>query len=54
MANIYKSIKSPFSSVDTDSGIVTFCKTEYGSDWFWAYRTYQNEGRFPSVLNRRI
>ena len=53
MANLYKQFKSFFSTPDTNSGIISFCKTEYGSDWFWAYRTFQNEGRFPSVLNRK-
>ena len=54
MANIYKQFKSLFTSDNIDNGIITFCKTEYGSDWFWAYRTYQNEGRFPSILNRQF
>ena len=52
MAQLYKNFKSLFTTNDSDSGIITFCKTEYGSDWFWAYRTYQTEGKFPSIFTR--
>ena len=52
MAQLYKNIKSFFTGNSADSGIITFCKTEYGSDWFWAYRTYQTKGKFPSIFTR--
>ena len=32
--------------------IIDYCRSEYGNDWFWAYSTYQREGRFPNALNR--
>ena len=50
MAQFYKNFKSIFSGNNPDNGIITFCKTEYGSDWYWAYASFKNEGRFPSVL----
>ena len=53
MAKFYKKLRGLFAG-DTDSGIINFCKTEYGSDWYWAYATYQNKGKFPSIFNRKI
>lgn len=53
MAKLYKKFKALFAG-DTDNGIINFCKTEYGSDWYWAYATYQTKGKFPSIFNRKI
>ena len=52
MAKFYKRLKSIFSHNDPNAGIINFCKTEYGSDWYWAYATYKNKGKFPSIFNR--
>ena len=33
-----------------EDGIENFCKTEYGTDWQWAYSHYQKNKSFPSPL----
>lgn len=42
-------INSIFS--DNNENIINFCRTEYGTDWQWAYSTYQKQGRFPNHLD---
>ena len=36
--------------VDADSGIKSFCQAEYGKDWYYAYVTYKQDGKFPSMM----
>jgi len=36
---------------DNNENIINFCRTEYGTDWQWAYSTYQKQGRFPNHLD---
>ena len=35
-----------------DTHLINYCRSEYRNDWFWAYSTYQREGRFPNALDR--
>ena len=35
-----------------EDGIENFCKTEYGTDWQWAYSHYQRNKTFPSALKQ--
>lgn len=37
-----------------NENIITFCRTEYGTEWQWAYSTWQREGRFPNYLDRDV
>ena len=32
---------------DNDAGLKSFCKAEYGKEWYFAYTTYKTDGRFP-------
>ena len=48
--NIAGLVGSIFNVNDKD--LIDFCRSEYRNDWFWAYSTYQREGRFPNALNR--
>ena len=42
-------INSIFGS--NDENIINFCRTEYGTEWQWAYSTWQRERRFPNHLD---
>lgn len=35
----------------SDENIIVFCRTEYGTDWQWAYHSWQKQGRFPNHLD---
>ncbi len=35
-----------------DENIIKFCRYEYGTEWKWAYHTWQRERKFPNTLNR--
>ena len=39
-----------FITSTKEDGIENFCKTEYGTDWQWAYSHYQKNKSFPSPL----
>ena len=39
-----------FMTTTKEDGIENFCKTEYGTDWQWAYSHYQKNRSFPSPL----
>ena len=41
-----------FITTTKEDGIVNFCKTEYGTDWQWAYSHYQRNKTFPSPLKQ--
>jgi len=45
-------INSMFS--DNDANIINFCRTEYGTDWQWAYSNYKKQGRFPNHLDNSM
>ena len=50
-ADFFLNIGNIFSndSTDTDVGVKSFCQSEYGKDWYWAYNSYKIDGRFPTV-----
>ena len=50
-ADFFLNIGHIFSndSTDTDVGVKSFCQSEYGKDWYWAYNSSKNDGRFPTV-----
>ena len=31
-----------------------FCHAEYKNDWYAAYMTYKQEGRFPNFIRRTL
>ena len=41
-----------FITTTKEDGIENFCKTEYGTDWQWAYSHYQKNKSFPSPLKQ--
>jgi len=41
-----------FMTTTKEDGIENFCKTEYGTDWQWAYSHYQKNRSFPSPLKQ--
>ena len=49
MERLLKKIFGP-RPADTDSCIKSFCKAEYGKDWYYAYVTYKQDGKFPNMM----
>jgi len=47
--NFLLNIGNLFTNNDynTDAGLKSFCKAEYGKEWYFAYTTYKTDGRFP-------
>jgi len=43
-----------FSKEDKDEQIKEFCQAEYKQDWFAAYMTFKQEGRFPNFIRRTL
>ena len=43
-----------FKSDDKDETIKDFCQAEYKKDWYSAYVTYKQEGRFPNFIRRTL
>ena len=41
------------NDTDTDAGLKSFCKAEYGDEWYYAYHTYKTDGKFPLSYNKR-
>lgn len=39
---------------DKDEGIKQYCQSEYKKDWYAAYMTYKEEGRFPNFIRRTL
>jgi hypothetical protein len=37
-----------------DEEIKDFCHAEYKNDWYAAYMTYKQEGRFPNFIRRTL
>jgi len=37
-----------------DEEIKEFCQAEYKHDWFAAYMTFKQEGRFPNFIRRTL
>lgn len=53
MGRLFKKIFS-FNNDNTDNGIKQFCKAEFGSDWYYAYLTYKQDGKFPYMVRVRV
>jgi hypothetical protein len=43
-----------FKSEDKDETIKDFCQAEYKKDWYAAYMTFKQEGRFPNFIRRTL
>ena len=43
-----------FKFEDKDKLLKDFCQTEYKKDWYAAYMTFKEEGRFPNFNRRTI
>jgi len=43
-----------FKSDDQDETIKDFCQAEYKKDWYAAYMTFKQEGRFPNFIRRTL
>ena len=43
-----------FKSDDKDETIKDFCQAEYKKDWYAAYMTFKEEGRFPNFIRRTL
>ena len=46
----FKKLSRMFSNMlfnKPDQGIEHFCRTEYGTDWFWAYSELKKRGKLP-------
>ena len=39
---------------DKDEGVKQFCQSEYKKDWYAAYVTFKEEGRFPNFIRRTL
>lgn len=39
---------------DREEGLKDFLKAEYKKDWYAAYQTYKEEGRFPNFTRRTL
>ena len=39
---------------DKDETIKQFCQAEYKNDWYAAYMTFKQEGRFPNFIRRTL
>ena len=42
------------STEDKDEEIKDFCQAEYKKDWYAAYMTFKQEGRFPNFIRRTL
>ena len=40
--------------VDRDEGVKQFCQSEYKKDWYAAYMTFKEEGKFPNFIRRTL
>ena len=43
-----------FAKEDKEETIKEFCQAEYKKDWYAAYMTYKEEGRFPNFIRRTL
>jgi hypothetical protein len=57
MFNLTKKSMSHFLNFfkeDKDESIKNFCQAEYKNDWYAAYMTFKEEGRFPNFIRRSL
>jgi hypothetical protein len=52
--NHFLNFFSSFFSEKQESGVVQFCKAEYGNDWEHAYICYLEDGRFPQTVRKTL
>jgi len=43
-----------FNKPDPEETIKEFCQAEYKKDWYAAYMTWKEEGRFPNYIRRTL
>jgi phage terminase large subunit len=43
-----------FNKPDPEEVIKEFCQAEYKKDWYAAYMTWKEEGRFPNYVRRTL
>lgn len=43
-----------FNKPDPEENIKEFCQAEYKKDWYAAYMTWKEEGRFPNYIRRTL
>jgi len=43
-----------FNKPDPDETIKDYCQAEYKKDWYAAYMTFKEEGRFPNFIRRTL
>ena len=43
-----------FNKEDKDQDIKDYCQAEYKKDWYAAYMTFKEEGRFPNFTRRTV
>jgi len=43
-----------FTKDDPEEVIKEFCQAEYKKDWYAAYVTWKEEGRFPNFIRRTL
>ena len=43
-----------FKSDEKEESIKEFCQSEYKKDWYAAYMTFKQEGRFPNFIRRTL
>jgi len=43
-----------FHKEDADKGVKEYCQAEYKKDWYAAYMTFKEEGRFPNFIRRTL
>jgi hypothetical protein len=60
MMNLTNSAKNHFLnffsglfSNNPNEDLKNYCRSEYGSDWQWAYNEYLNNNEFPKLFKRR-
>ena len=43
-----------FKSDEKEESIKEFCQSEYKKDWYAAYMTWKEEGKFPNYIRRTL
>jgi len=55
MGQIFETLKNLFCmEPTTDKALKDFCQNEYKKDWYSAYMTFKEEGRFPNHIRRTL
>jgi len=43
-----------FIKEDKDKEVKDYCQAEYKKDWYAAYMTFKEEGKFPNFIRRTL